>query len=71
MIDYVYKFDEGKNVTVTAEFSDYLDYVADLIERADKAIKYIEKETEVRDKKPIEGSWLYNLLKVKEILKGE
>ena len=31
----------------------------------------MEKETEGRDANPIEGSWLYDLLKVKEILKGE
>ena len=42
-----------------------------LKERIDKAIKYMEKETEGRDANPIEGSWLYDLLKVKEILKGE
>ena len=42
-----------------------------LKERIDKAIKYMEKETEGRDSNPIEGSWLYDLLKVKEILKGE
>lgn len=48
-----------------------IEYIKKLEEKIDKAIEYIEKETEGRDSNPIEGSWLYDLLKVKEILKGE
>lgn len=50
---------------------DLYNEVRRLQERIDNAIKYMEKETEGRDANPIEGSWLYDLLKVKEILKGE
>ena len=32
----IYRFDEGQNITVTADFSYYLDDVADLIERVNK-----------------------------------
>ena len=50
---------------------DLYNEVIRLQEIKEKAIEYIEKETEGRDANPIEGSWLYDLLKVKEILKGE
>lgn len=58
--------DKKTNEVFYGEF----DLINRLQERIDNAIKYIEKETEGRDANPIEGSWLYDLLKVKEILKG-
>ena len=40
-------------------------------QRIDKSIEYIFKKTNGYDKDPIEGTWLYNLYKVREILHGD
>ena len=42
-----------------------------LKDRINKAIEYIEKETEIYDKNPIEGSWLYNIYQILDLLKGD
>lgn len=44
------------------------DEITRLQNKIDKAIKYINIETEGRDENPIEGSWLYNLYAVRDIL---
>lgn len=39
-------------------------------ERNDKAIEYVEEQTEGYDTNPIEGTWLYNIYQIEDILKG-
>lgn len=41
----------------------------ELHNKIDKAIEYIEEQTEGYDTNPIEGTWLYDIYKIEEILK--
>lgn len=42
--------------------------IDELINKIDKAIEYINKETKGCDREPIEGSWLYDLCTIRDIL---
>ena len=44
------------------------DEITRLQEKIDKAIKYIDIETKGCDEEPIEGSWLYDLYAIRDIL---
>lgn len=44
------------------------DEITKLQYKIDKAIKYIDIETQGCDEEPIEGSWLYDLYVIREIL---
>ena len=47
------------------------DEITRLQEKIDKTIKYIDIETKDCDEEPIEGSWLYDLYAVRDILGDE
>lgn len=44
------------------------DEITRLQNKIDKAIKYIDIETKGCDEEPIEGSWLYDLYAIRDIL---
>ncbi len=68
----------AKQLGLVEDYIDYEEKIYDLQQenkqlkdRINKAIEYIEKETEIYDKNPIEGSWLYNIYKILDLLKGD
>lgn len=53
------------------ELTDYATKNEQLENNRDKAIEYINIETQGCEENPLEGSWLYDLYLIRDILKGD
>ena len=64
----LYQLEQQTKETLKIYYANLEQENKELKEKIDKAIKYIDIETNGCDEEPIEGSWLYDLYAIRDIL---